>query len=301
MPENPPVHVRLAHPDDKGAIAQMCQHTWDTQDDYIPLVWDKWMADPCGHILIADLDGQPIGMSRLLQISSNEGWWEGLRVDRPYRKQGIGSLLAYATIEKARSYGLTTLRTCVHQDNDLMLPFVQRCGYEFTHTYALYRADALPHKPSALQPLSLEDLDLAWSALHHFDTSLIPQLFVCQGARWQHLTQDTLVDRIQQGWVWRAMTSGTLQSLFIRSHMDNPDGTLWNGWVGGTSSGLATALHDIRCVAHQLGFQMAGGFFPAADAIAQGLLEAGYQFCPLHIVNVYEQNLLQKTTTVAHL
>lgn len=283
------VRIRAAKPSDKVAIVQICQHTWDNEDDYIPAVWDKWIADPCGHMLIADLNGHPVGMTRLVQLSPTEGWWEGLRVDCSSRFQGIGSRLAEATLKQAQLMRLATLRTCIHQSNTLMHSFVQRRGYNAIGDYGLYRATSLPQQPSVLQCLNLNDLNLIWSTLDQFDSRSLSRLFVCQGAKWQSLTQDALSQRLKQGWVW-GDRSDKLHSLFIRSHMDAPDGTFWFGWIGGKAARLVTTLQDVRCLAHQLGFQFVGGFLPQTNSLIASLSKADYDSLPSSIFEVYEKD-----------
>jgi GNAT superfamily N-acetyltransferase len=158
-------HIRLVQPSDRGQILNFCQHTWEDEADYIPDVWDLWVNDPLGHILVAVLDNQPVGMTRLVQLSPTEGWWEGLRVDRDYRQQGIGSLLCQAAIDTAQSLGLSTLRTCVSVKNTLMHAFMQNRGFIPQGDYAVYQADAVVDAPSTLQALGSADLDTVWATI----------------------------------------------------------------------------------------------------------------------------------------
>ncbi len=61
--------VRVAQPADKTAVLAFCQHTWADAEDYIAAVWDRWIADPSGQILVAVLHDQPIAMTRVVQLS----------------------------------------------------------------------------------------------------------------------------------------------------------------------------------------------------------------------------------------
>ncbi|MGG6296346.1 GNAT family N-acetyltransferase [Leptolyngbya sp. AN02str] len=273
---------------DKAAIARICQHTWDGEDDYIMDVWDEWIADPSGCILLLEVDSQPIGMVRLTRLSNSEGWIEGLRVDRTHRQQGWGSVLIDAAMQQAATLGLSTVRTCIHQHNAIMHGFIQRRGYGGLGDYGWYRANCVSQAPSVLQPLQLDDLEMAWAALHRFQPRTESCLFVCRGAKWQRHTQAALAQRLQQGWVWGEVRSRTLHSLFIRSSMDTPDGTFWVGWVGGTPEAMGMALQDIRRLAHQLGFPYAGGFFPQTQPAIDQLSATDYTFQAPNMYRVYE-------------
>ncbi len=284
------IRIRPAQPSDKTAILAFCQHTWETESDYIPAVWDQWFADPSGHILVATLDGQPVGMSRVVQLSESEGWWEGLRVDRSYRRQGVGHQLTNAALEKSRSLGLNTLGTCVNVTNTPMHPFVLHRGFIPQGDYAIYSHKAIASVPTALQLLSAEDSDRIWAALTYFAPEEGDRLFVVSGAKWQTLTPTILLQRLEQGWVWGITSGDALVSLFIRSQMDNPDGTLWIGWLGGTPIGIQTALQDMRGLARQLRFEAIGGFLPQRQPLRQLLNTMDYQFSETHVYRLYAQD-----------
>lgn len=284
-------HIRLAQPSDKEQILAVCQHTWDDEADYIPAVWDVWFADSTGHILVADRNGQPVGMTRLVQLSDTEGWWEALRVDRAFRRQGIGHQLTQAALALGHSLGLSTLRTCVSVTNAQMHPFMQHQGFSPLDNYAVCRAAASEGAPTALRRLGEADCDRAWAAINRFIAEERDLLFVARGAKWQTLTPNNLGQHLAQCWVWGCFEGDTVISLFIRSQMENPDGTLWIGWLGGTTSGVQTALNDMRHLAHSLGFKAIGGFLPQSETLATLLKTVGYDFSDTSVYKLYEKRL----------
>ncbi|MBE9157960.1 GNAT family N-acetyltransferase [Nodosilinea sp. LEGE 06152] len=282
-------HIRPAQPGDKAQILAFCQHTWDDEADYIPTVWDLWLADPAGHILVADINGQPVGMTRLVQLSDTEGWWEGLRVDRAFRRRGIGSRLTQTALDLGHSLGLTTLRTCINVTNTSMHPFVQHQGFSPLGDYAIYHA-ASENAPTALRLLEKDDCDRAWAAINRFVEQERDLLFVVRGAKWQALTSAHLAQRLGQSWVWGCFEGDTLVGLFIRSPMENPDGTLWTGWLGGTAAGVQAALHGLCRVAHSAGFRAIGGFLPQGT-LATVLKTIGHECSDTSVYRLYEKRL----------
>jgi GNAT superfamily N-acetyltransferase len=177
------VVVRPALASDKAAVLQFCQHTWPDIEDYIPLVWDKWMADVSGQILVAVLNERPVAMARVVRLSDIEGWWEGLRVDPQYRGRGLVSVLEQAVKQYFRELGVEVIRSCVAKWNTIMHGMMQRRGYQQVGCYLLHRADAVQAPVEQIGKLTGDDAEAAWSFLNSQDGSLRERLFVSRGAR----------------------------------------------------------------------------------------------------------------------
>jgi len=50
------VHCRPAQERDTPAVLELCSHIWDG-DDYVPEMWQGWLADPYGRLLVAEYQG----------------------------------------------------------------------------------------------------------------------------------------------------------------------------------------------------------------------------------------------------
>lgn len=282
------VRIRPVSPHDKAAILAFCQHSFEDESDYIQYVWDIWVAEPAGHILVAELDDCPVGMTRLVEFSKTEGWWEGLRVDRDYRKRGIGHSLFKATMEKAEALGLNTLRTCVSGKNSLMQSFVRSRGWLPKGDYAVCRADAIDKSPTSLRLLQPRDLDAVWPEISTLNLTVHQPLFVQRGAKWQSLNKSTLARLLDKGWIWGVFKDKTIESLFIRSRMENPVGNLWIGWFGSSSAGLPVTLRDMQRLAHQEGFNAVAGFVPQSPSLLETMKSLSYQFNNKAVYQVYD-------------
>ena len=50
--------IRPARPDDRPAMERICAHTWDW-GDYVPEVWDDWLAQGGGMgVIVGELAGR---------------------------------------------------------------------------------------------------------------------------------------------------------------------------------------------------------------------------------------------------
>ena len=110
-----PIGVRLARPDDRGAVLRFASTTWDGWD-YIPEVWDDWVVPSSGIALVATVQaplngdeprdaegapltvGQPIALTRVVMLSETEAWVEGIRVDPRVRGMGVATDLQTAEL-----------------------------------------------------------------------------------------------------------------------------------------------------------------------------------------------------------
>src|SRR5579864_1207376 len=100
------LEVRRAREEDREAVLAFCQQTWEW-GDYIDRVWETWLNDEQGALLVALKEGQPVGVANIRMLNAQEAWMEGMRVDPAYRQQGIASALFDAQIAEARQRGAT--------------------------------------------------------------------------------------------------------------------------------------------------------------------------------------------------
>ena len=82
---------------------------WEGQD-YIPEVFDDWVADPAARFDAAELEGVVVGFQRVRPIEAGVLWYEGLRVASSHRRQGVARAMLRAAVEEARAGGQREMR-----------------------------------------------------------------------------------------------------------------------------------------------------------------------------------------------
>lgn len=103
------VQVRAARANDKNAVVAFCQNTF-SWGDYIPNVWDDWLADHSGQLLVGVVDQEPVGLLHVAFLGNETAWMEGMRVHPDFRRQGIGSTIDTAGRALARERGCRVAR-----------------------------------------------------------------------------------------------------------------------------------------------------------------------------------------------
>jgi RimJ/RimL family protein N-acetyltransferase len=84
---------RPVRADDKPAVQAICAKIWDG-DDYLPKLFDTWLADPAGAFTACLYDGRLVGCAKLSFLAPGHAWLEGLRKDLDAPLKGVGQALA---------------------------------------------------------------------------------------------------------------------------------------------------------------------------------------------------------------
>jgi RimJ/RimL family protein N-acetyltransferase len=163
-----PYQFRLAAARDRDVVFAFCAQTWPN-GDYVPLVWDDWLADAEGA-LIAGIDesDQAIALVKLVVAAPGEGWLEGVRVAPERRQQGLGRALLGHVAAYAWAAGLRTLRFVTDAGNAPMRRVAAASGFAVRGEYRPFRADAIPARAAAggdaARPARPDDLPALWAA-----------------------------------------------------------------------------------------------------------------------------------------
>jgi GNAT superfamily N-acetyltransferase len=101
--------VRPARPADKGQLMSFIKDVWGGHD-YVPRIWDEWLKDETGKMLVVEADGVPVGMSRVEFLEDGSAWLEGARVHPNFRRRGLASMLGEDSIRIAMNRGVKVFR-----------------------------------------------------------------------------------------------------------------------------------------------------------------------------------------------
>lgn len=172
---------RPVRPEDKDRIVTFTFNTWgDNEDDYIKDVFADWVADPCGEFTAAVFAGEVVGIAKLTAMGDDEWWFEGLRIDPVYRRQGIASEFNRYHTALAKRLGGKVIRYMTGGGNVGSQAIGARAGFEHIITYAAYLAAASPEFALPVQ-LTIEDEP---ALLRWIDSPLMRYLHGVYRAAW---------------------------------------------------------------------------------------------------------------------
>ena len=131
---NKHLQIRKAQPSDKYKILNFCKDTF-AWGDYIDIVWDSWLTDHSGLLLVVDrLDSstliyEPVAVSHISICQNNFLWIEGLRVNKTFRNQGIASYLLQHMVNYGIKQGLDESCALVSNKNVISKRMLEKQGF----------------------------------------------------------------------------------------------------------------------------------------------------------------------------
>jgi len=135
------IEIRSARVEDREAVLAFCTQTWNW-GDYVEYVWDQWLHNPKGQLLVAIADDKAVGVANMQMLDSTNAWLEGFRVDPAYRRQGIARALSENALLEAMRRGATHARLMVESTNEASIQLFESMHMRQVGSFMLY--DAVP-------------------------------------------------------------------------------------------------------------------------------------------------------------
>lgn len=271
------IATRLAQPADKAAVLAFCAQTWEW-GDYIADVWDEWLADSSGRLLVATLNDRPVALEHLRLMAPGECWLEGMRVDPALRGQGIAGHLNEFALREAQKLGATVARLATRSDNLLAQRVLERSEFRQVGTFLQYMAPAAD-VPGAPLPEVAEQADLPALLALLDRSSVYPALGGLIYKDWagRALTRALLQERLSSGTILLLPQWDDVQALAICSPQEPGEQALPVEYIDGTPEGVGRLAYGLRALAAGRGLEQVLITLPDLLMLRDGLGGAGYQ------------------------
>lgn len=283
--------IRSARPEDKAAVLAFCEHTWEW-GDYIAEVWDEWLADPAGRLMVAVLDGRPVAIVHMQMVAPYECWLEGMRVDPDVRRRGVSKRLNAEAMNEARKLGATVARLAIHADNVRSQQAAAQGGFEQIGTFLHYEAPAEPLAGEEQPALArAEDLPALMALLDR--SSVYPALGGLLYAGWsgRALTEEVMQEHLTSDMVLALQQWDDFQAIAICGFQDADDAVLMVEYLDGTSEGIGRLAYGLRALAARNGLERVLVTIPDLLMLRDVLEGTGYQAVDSDVFLVYERSL----------
>ena len=279
----PNIKIRQAHPEDREAVLAFCTHTWQW-GDYIERVWDTWLHDPAGQLLVALSEGHPVGMVHTQMLNETEAWQEGIRVDPAYRRQGIASQLSMEALAEAMRRGAETVRLITESTNAASNRMMEQAHFRCIDVFAHYTASSvasIPRSNANLQALTLatpEDLDEIISYLDVSNTFPAVGGMYYIGFIGYRISDKLLSEKIQAGQIYLLRRWERLDGLAIAEpRSGHQDMHLFIGYIDGTTESISQIAYMLRYKLSELGLEQVRAHVPDLMMVRDAFTGAEYE------------------------
>jgi GNAT superfamily N-acetyltransferase len=277
------IDVRPARPEDREAVLAFCSNTWEW-GDYIAHVWDEWLRDPAGLLLVATVDEQPAGVAHLDMLTAQDAWLEGLRVDPHYRHQGLARALYEALQLEAMRRGATRARLAVESTNERSIQISERGHWYRVGEFTLFSATASadPPRRSAEErprPATLVDLESIIDFLNASNIfPLVGGLYYMRFKAYP-ISEVLLRDKIAAGGIYILRRWERLDGLAIMEEREEQGRRqLSVGYIDGTAiEAISLLAYDMRYRAHILGTEHIRTYAPDLVLVRDAFTGVGYE------------------------
>ena len=107
--------IRPVRPADRERVRELTSDIWEGRD-YIPRVFDDWVAEASAAFQAVELDGVVVGVQRTRPYAEGLVWYEGLRVASSHRRRGIARSMLESAIAEARDHGFKEMRLATQNE-----------------------------------------------------------------------------------------------------------------------------------------------------------------------------------------
>jgi GNAT superfamily N-acetyltransferase len=289
-----PFVLRPARAEDKPGILAFCQRTYEW-GDYVPEVLDDWLADERGQLLVAAIDGVPVGVAYVVLLAPTEAWLQGLRVHPEHRRKGLAHQFLGRCLDVARQRGARVARLATGSSNVAVHRTVERAGMRRVAVVWVLEASATADADAglALVPLTLQDWPLV--SRYILASSTLAQMGGLYGM-WdlQTLSEDILRDHLERGQVFGLWEKDHLTGTAIILDVDERWPCLSLAYVDAANSHGQKLARALRHRPAGLGLEMVEVMVPSASPLHHALLQAGFETAPgsQHEMWIYELDWL---------
>jgi GNAT superfamily N-acetyltransferase len=157
--------LRPARVEDHDDIVAFTRETWPEREleDYLPRTFRAWAEsdDDATRTLVADDDGDAVGVIQGVHLTGREAWVQALRVHPDYRDRGLARRLTDAILSWARERGAVVCRNLVFSWNVASLSLARSLGFDPATEFRWARIDADADAAPALDVCA--DPDAGWT------------------------------------------------------------------------------------------------------------------------------------------
>jgi RimJ/RimL family protein N-acetyltransferase len=246
---------RDARARDRKAVFEFCKNTWPGYGDYIQLVWDRWMRDRGGRLILAELHGKPVGMAKVSEFSPGEVWLQGLRVDPSLRKMGIANEINLEVLRTVKRMNPRAVRFCTGFRNRASRHIGEKFGFRLAARFRFFWARA--RKGAVRGRIArMKDLDAVLEFMRGSRFLKASGGLIAEGWVFREFSPDLVRDYMRQGAVMVIDGRRGIRGLAIYTVDQEEDSHIVSlGFVDGDEASIKALARNPFYISAQRGFK----------------------------------------------
>jgi GNAT superfamily N-acetyltransferase len=267
------IKIRNAEPDDKAAILEISKKIWNGHD-YLPMVWDDWLADKVGRLIVATVNGRTVGVAHGWLQTPDVAWLEGVRVHEQYRGHGIAGKLNNSLVEWARKKHARVARLCTGSSNQDSRKHLVKIGFPVLQTFQrLDSTRGLRAKPAGVNATRSSSKSL-WNWLSTRPEFAENRAMYSDGWTWHPLTRQALKKHVARRRVLSISRNRRPSACCI---LLDEDEIMTAGFVAGERGDVAKLIRMLRYQIHRKGRGKLRLLTPVKSPMIRALAHSGFE------------------------
>lgn len=287
--------------EDLPVVKELTKEVWGG-NDYIHYVWEDWLAEPANLVFVMELGGRVVGLYCLRLLESQKGrygWWQGVRVDPAFQRQGLAARILEHALNESRARKLGGLRFATGETNVAMHRLADRYNFRYLAPYTFLvgpRLEGLAPEETFATPvrtLTADEFELAWNFIETAESWQAGPRIFCETWVWKDLDAATVRDWLGQNQVYGYFEGEKVTALALVKLEEEPE-NFWSfvSWLDGTPAAiqnLTRFLHrEASRRAHPSQKTALDVMLVTNEAHDQLLQEAGLRLDPDDRMRLYE-------------
>jgi len=268
-----PVKIRKAKSSDKSPVLEISKKIWSGHD-YLPQVWDDWLADKNARLIVATPNGKTVGVAHASLQTPYIAWLEGVRIHEQYRGLGIAGKLNKALVEWAGRKHARVARLSTDNSNHASRRHLKKIGFPVLQTFQrLDTSRGLRTKPAIVSTPRGSAKHL-WNWLTVRPEFSENRAMYSDGWTWYPLTLQTLRRLMSQGQVFAGIRDREPKACCI---FIDEDKVLTMGFVAGGRGDVVKLARMLRFLMHRRKREKVRVLLPSRSPLVRALVRSGFE------------------------
>jgi GNAT superfamily N-acetyltransferase len=282
------IEIRPAEVSDTEDMIELTRTIWEGHD-YVPSVWEDWLADSSGMLAVAEHDGKVLGLGKLTLLAPGQWWLEGLRTHPEYEGLGIASRLHHYLVELWQETGDGVLRFATSSSRDPVHHLAHTTGFEQIAEFTTYVASGIAEPTTEFRKLEEAQAQEAFDVVQASDGLALAYGLWDIDWGWLRPTIEQIRQVIGRGQAyWWREREGVLA---FHKNEEEEESRVRLQVAGCSIAHLGGFLQAYRHLTSNLGYEEAAWVAPLRPEVQQALEENGFQREWDGSVYVYEKRL----------